>query len=110
MRDEEDMKKVDVQRASEDYETFMRELEEDPEMRSQIQLFKQPNADKILKNNQASENKTDDDDFPEIKLTELLDDLSLNEKRHDDDEDMGEEDDEDDGEEYEEGSDIEIDN
>eukprot|EP01126_Amoeba_proteus_P049039 TRINITY_DN5707_c0_g1_i14.p1 TRINITY_DN5707_c0_g1~~TRINITY_DN5707_c0_g1_i14.p1 ORF type:complete len:491 (+),score=86.45 TRINITY_DN5707_c0_g1_i14:170-1642(+) len=54
-----------------DEEEFMRELEEDPEMRSQIDLFKVPNVAP------PQDDMNDDDDvepdFPEVQIGELLD-------------------------------------
>jgi hypothetical protein len=53
-------------------------LEEDKELRSQINLYKTPNAEEILKSNQkAQEDEMEDADQPEVGLEELLEDLQL---------------------------------
>jgi len=39
-KEEEDAKRVDKTRVEQDYELFLRDLEEDPELRSMINLYK----------------------------------------------------------------------
>ncbi|KAI8803567.1 NMD3-domain-containing protein [Cladochytrium replicatum] len=73
---------VDVQRAEADYELFLRDLEEDAELRGMVNLYKDPHGQKTRP---AAEDDMDDDmedieeeeeaDFPEISVDELLDDL-----------------------------------
>ena len=53
----------------------MQDLEEDPELRSRINLYSKPNAKKG--STEAMQDSDEDDDFPEIQLGELLDGLSL---------------------------------
>lgn len=53
----------------------MQDLEEDPELRSRINLYSKPNATKV--STEAMQGSDEDDDFPEIQLGELLDGLSL---------------------------------
>ncbi|KAI0230254.1 ribosome-binding protein [Massospora cicadina] len=89
------MRRVDQERAENDYEMFLRDIEEDPEFRASINLYKEERAsrmevDPILEEPQeihmSDQEELDlddlDDGFPEIKLEELLDDLKI-----DDDED-----------------------
>ncbi|KAK2160138.1 hypothetical protein LSH36_139g02023 [Paralvinella palmiformis] len=53
-----------------DYNEFLEDLEEDPEYRKNIDIYK--NADKI-----AVESDDTDDDLPRISLAEMLDDLHI---------------------------------
>ena len=48
----------------------MQDLEEDPELRSRINLYGKPNAKKG--STEAMQDSDEDDDFPEIQLGELL--------------------------------------
>lgn len=71
--------KAEVAKAEQDYELFLRDIEEDPELRGMINLYKNPNAtaqqdDEMLDESEAEE------DFPEIQLEELLDELTLEDK------------------------------
>ncbi|EFJ29659.1 hypothetical protein SELMODRAFT_91517 [Selaginella moellendorffii] len=72
-----------------EYERFMEELEEDPEMRSKIALFKNPVA--VAASSIAGEDE--DGELPQVPLEELLGDLTLEEDEN------GEEDEEEDMEE-----------
>ena len=73
-----------------DYEHFLQDLEEDPELRSRINLYSKPNVvakanakedgdDATMDDNDNNSNSSEDedDDFPEIQLNELLDGLTL---------------------------------
>jgi hypothetical protein len=62
-----------------DYEHFLQDLEEDPELRSRINLYSKPAMKKTLENSVAidKDSDEDDEDFPEIQLNELLDGLTL---------------------------------
>uniref|UniRef100_A0A0C9S8J4 60S ribosomal export protein NMD3 n=1 Tax=Wollemia nobilis TaxID=56998 RepID=A0A0C9S8J4_9CONI len=64
-----------------DYEKFLEELEEDQEMRSKIALYRN-------KNYQQSEtaSMTDGEDAPSVPLEELLNDLTLEDDEHEDEE------------------------
>lgn len=56
----------------------MQELEEDPELRSRVALYRDPLAPVRRGGAGASEAGGDsDDEFPEVPLEELLEDLSL---------------------------------
>lgn len=72
----------DQAKAEADYERFLRDLEEDPEMRQTIQLFRDPNAGEgggaAKADDMADDTDVDEDeeeDFPEIQVDELADEL-----------------------------------
>jgi len=75
---EEEMapRKQDANKMEEDYELFLRELEEDPELRQNVNLYKASNSMDI---DTAAEESTveEEEDFPEIKIEELLEELTL---------------------------------
>ncbi|KAF9577691.1 hypothetical protein BGW38_006935, partial [Lunasporangiospora selenospora] len=79
-KEEEDMapRKQDKERIEQDYELFLRDLEEDPELRSTINLYKS-NQPKKEADMAMSDNESDfeEEDFPEVQLDELLDSLKL---------------------------------
>lgn len=69
-----------MERSQRDYEEFLRELEEDPEFRSEINLYKLDEAAKEEEERKAEESEKregddddddDEEDYPEIKLNEL---------------------------------------
>jgi len=67
------------------YEEFLRDLEEDPEMRSQVNLYKAAEAPVSMQ----TEGTDIEDDFPEVGMDELLDmvdDLTLGGDANEDDE------------------------
>lgn len=76
---------ADQARVEAEYEMFLRDLEEDPELRQNIQLYKAnpkskkdaPDAMDVEGDDQsATETDLDeDDDFPKIQLDELLDEM-----------------------------------
>ena len=83
---DEDMKPAEVEKSNRDFEIFMNDIEEDPEYRSQFNLYKADNAEQIMKNNKAQEE--DDmaenaEDFPDVGLEELIDDLTLDDNEND---------------------------
>merc|ERR1740130_1044637 len=57
-----------------DYESFLQELEEDKEMRKKINLYKDDTPRKI---DLDAEGEEVEDDFPEVDLDELLDELTI---------------------------------
>jgi nonsense-mediated mRNA decay protein 3 len=70
--------KKDEERAAADYEMFMRDLEEDPELRANVNLYR----DEHVPADQPVPHVTDDgelveDDFPEVSLDEMLNALTL---------------------------------
>ncbi len=66
-----------------DYQRFMEELEEDPEMRAQVNLYRNPAA-RAMGNEASSsameviESGAEDADVPRIAIEDLLEDLSIN--------------------------------
>jgi len=67
------------------YEEFLRDLEEDPEMRSQVNLYKVAEAPESM----HTEGTDIEDDFPDVGVDELLDmvdDLTLGGDTNEDDE------------------------
>jgi nonsense-mediated mRNA decay protein 3 len=75
-KESEMIRKNDVEKAQQQYEEFLRDIEEDPEMRSQILLFKKGNNIEDKDKDTDTSVATDDElepDFPEIKTEELLD-------------------------------------
>ncbi|KAL6943262.1 ribosome-binding protein [Hanseniaspora osmophila] len=62
--------KQEMERAERDYELFLQELEEDPEMRQTINMYK--NKDKAQPNAVEIE---EEEDAPQIDIDELLDEL-----------------------------------
>ncbi|KAG7192986.1 ribosome-binding protein [Scheffersomyces spartinae] len=62
------------ERAERDYELFLQELEEDPELRQTINLYKADN-EAVSRNPDGMEEEEEDEDAPEIGLDELLDEL-----------------------------------
>ena len=81
-----------------DEEQFMQELEEDDEMRRNVQLFRDPNAAAAAAAAGATEtDDDDDDDVPTVPIECLLDELSLAMNRGDGGEGYGGGEEEDDG-------------
>lgn len=58
-----------------DMERFLEELEEDPDMRSRVAIYRDENAMNTPKYHEAGSD-SDDSDIPQIPLEELLDDLA----------------------------------
>jgi len=87
----ENQKKHDVEKSEKDYDNFLEELEEDPELRSQINLYKARPSSSMEVQMQVDDHdgdvdpvgddendvNGDEDDFPGVKLEELLEDLTL---------------------------------
>lgn len=70
------IRKADVSKEEQDYEHFLDELEEDKELRSQINLYK--DESKVLKQVEESDDMEEDDlGAPAVELHELLDDLAM---------------------------------
>ncbi|CAG8787027.1 8817_t:CDS:2, partial [Gigaspora margarita] len=68
--------KLDLEKMDQDYELFLRDLEEDSELRQNVNLYKANNNNAMDIDTTVEENN-DEDDFPEVKLEELLDELTL---------------------------------
>lgn len=68
-------RKQDVVKMEEDYELFLQDLEEDSELRQNVNLYKSSNAMDV--DTAAAE---EEESFPVIGIEELLEDLTLNDK------------------------------
>jgi len=76
-KEELEQKPNELERATNDYNRFIEDLEEDPEMRSHINLYKVPNSEQIYRENvTATTGEMVDDDAPEVGLDELIDDMN----------------------------------
>ena len=80
-----------------DEEQFMQELEEDDEMRRNVQLFRDPNAAAAAAAGATETDDDDDDDVTTVPIECLLDELSLAMNRGDGGEGDGGGEEEDDG-------------
>ncbi|TQS34527.1 hypothetical protein Golomagni_05084 [Golovinomyces magnicellulatus] len=85
-RDEGDLlpKKADQEKANRDYEMFLRDVEEDPELRQTFALYKNQQAIRDEEDINAMETDDEDDEVPRINMDELLeefDELDVNEKK-----------------------------
>lgn len=80
---DEETKPQHIDKQGQDFELFMRDLEEDPELRSQINLFKVPEAAKIFEVNKGDVEEDlveNQEEFPEVKLEELMEELTIDDK------------------------------
>ncbi len=74
-------KKADQQRLETDYEMFLRDVEEDPELRSTLALYKAQQQKKTqdamtgLEAMSIGETEESEDEVPQINMDELLDDF-----------------------------------
>ncbi|GAA6027421.1 hypothetical protein JCM8097_007851 [Rhodosporidiobolus ruineniae] len=66
---------TDQGKAEADYERFLRDLEEDEELRGEVQLYKNAEAQAAAANDMETDGEDEEDDFPEIRVDELLEDL-----------------------------------
>jgi nonsense-mediated mRNA decay protein 3 len=93
----EDMKKSDIRRAEEDYEQFLQDVEEDPETWAHLNMYRAKGSDAkamvaaaAASSSSAAaapkgdagaaladEYEQEDDDFPEIPIDQLLEELKL---------------------------------
>jgi len=62
---------ANINKENREWEEFKRELEEDPEYRANVQLYKVKGADTILKNRK----RLNADELPEPNIEELVDDM-----------------------------------
>ncbi|EFA82234.1 60S ribosomal export protein [Heterostelium album PN500] len=99
----EPQKKNDIEAAERDQEMFYQEIENDPEMRSKINLYKKEGAAEIYAaRKKQREELGESDDENEVDLEDLLDEMTLNDQDNEEFDDEGEDwDDEDDDEEDE---------
>ncbi|PSR75751.1 NMD3 family protein [Coniella lustricola] len=70
-------KKADQERMDKEYELFLRDVEEDEELRAALALYKNSNKTKKQPQQQAEEQTEDDEDedAPKVNMDELLDDF-----------------------------------
>ncbi|KAJ1737704.1 ribosome-binding protein [Coemansia sp. RSA 1939] len=83
-------KKQDQEKLEVDFEAFLRDLEEDPELRSGVNLYKDTgavaNPAGAMEGDMDSDNDDDEEnELPEVPLEELLDDLKLDDASEDED-------------------------
>eukprot|EP00276_Gloeochaete_wittrockiana_P013997 CAMPEP_0184333316 /NCGR_PEP_ID=MMETSP1089-20130417/2314_1 /TAXON_ID=38269 ORGANISM="Gloeochaete wittrockiana, Strain SAG46.84" /NCGR_SAMPLE_ID=MMETSP1089 /ASSEMBLY_ACC=CAM_ASM_000445 /LENGTH=492 /DNA_ID=CAMNT_0026657061 /DNA_START=17 /DNA_END=1495 /DNA_ORIENTATION=+ len=67
--EQDNLRKGDADRMADDYEAFMQEIEEDPEMRNQINLYK------AVSDDQLAAESSDAEGVPQVDISELLDDF-----------------------------------
>eukprot|EP01098_Paradermamoeba_levis_P013791 TRINITY_DN637_c0_g1_i1.p1 TRINITY_DN637_c0_g1~~TRINITY_DN637_c0_g1_i1.p1 ORF type:complete len:501 (-),score=165.08 TRINITY_DN637_c0_g1_i1:124-1626(-) len=82
-KEKEILKKSDIAKEEQEYEEFLQEVEENPDLRAQINLYKVPGAEKFAK--QQTEEKMDDVDgegpvVHDVQLDELLEDMTLSDE------------------------------
>eukprot|EP00762_Andalucia_godoyi_P001129 ANDGO_02061.mRNA.1 60S ribosomal export protein NMD3 len=65
-----------VQRAADDYEHFLQDLEEDPELRAQVRLFKNSQAIRQKDADGMSVASTFDEDLPQVPADELVEEAA----------------------------------
>lgn len=68
-----DMRRVDIEKHERTVEEFMQDLEEDVEMRSAVNLFKSKNVPVGNDAMDVDDDVAPEEDFPEVKMEELLD-------------------------------------
>jgi len=73
---------VDQAKVERDYELFLRELEEDPELRGNVNLYKaddttvkRPQRPDEMDVDAATDDGEEEPDFPDVQLDELLNDF-----------------------------------
>lgn len=88
-KEQENFKKSDVVKQEHEYEEFLQEVEVNPEMRSQMNIYKVPGAEDLVAQNQQQkkhaasqmdDGEGEDDDGNEIKLDELLEEMTLSDE------------------------------
>ena len=79
MEESESNRKVNKTKEDEEYEQFKRDLEDDEEMRKQVNIYKETGAKEVVINEEVEK------DAPIIPLTEMLEDLNLDEEVQGDD-------------------------
>ncbi|CAG8574926.1 5459_t:CDS:2 [Acaulospora colombiana] len=73
--DEMGQKKQDLEKMEQDYETFLQDLEEDPELRQNVNLYKSTVSMDV--DMATEEDAEEEEGFPEVGIEELLEDLTL---------------------------------
>ncbi|KAJ3282265.1 hypothetical protein HDU76_008738 [Blyttiomyces sp. JEL0837] len=67
--------KAEKAKADQDYEMFLRDLEEDPELRGMVNLYKGERVRGAHDDETMDDDEEPEEDFPEVDDTELLDEL-----------------------------------
>jgi nonsense-mediated mRNA decay protein 3 len=91
VEDLEGRTKNEKQTAERDLEVFLRDVEEDSELRGMMNLFKTPNAEEEEDDQMIDSEEEPEEDFPEINMDELLDDFDEMNVRDEDEDEMIEE-------------------
>jgi nonsense-mediated mRNA decay protein 3 len=72
-------RKQDQAKTENDMELFLRDIEEDPEFRSTINIFKTTKSTSTtVETNEATEDGDSEDELPEVALEEMLDEMTIN--------------------------------
>ena len=78
-KDEGDLlpKKADQERMDKDYEMFLRDVEEDEDLRAAVALYKAPKKKQLDADEMsvATTEDDDDEDLPQVRMEELLEDM-----------------------------------
>ncbi|KAK3280359.1 hypothetical protein CYMTET_11787, partial [Cymbomonas tetramitiformis] len=84
METDEQLRRGEAEKADMEREQFLEEIEEDPELRAHVQLYKKPGAAVPMApapmpatNVHGMDDEEDGDDIPEVPLDELISALSL---------------------------------
>eukprot|EP00744_Colponema_vietnamica_P008788 GILI01012531.1.p1 GENE.GILI01012531.1~~GILI01012531.1.p1 ORF type:complete len:509 (-),score=136.37 GILI01012531.1:78-1604(-) len=72
-KEESDMapRKQEVEKTAQEFEEFLQDLEEDPEMRSHVNIFRDPAVEP------EAAKPAEDEEYPDVPLEELLDGLNI---------------------------------
>lgn len=65
-------KQADQDRMDREYELFLRDVEEDDELRAALALYKQQKQEEEMS---MADTEAEDDDAPQVNMDELLDDF-----------------------------------
>ncbi|ORZ16518.1 NMD3 family-domain-containing protein [Absidia repens] len=74
-------RKQDQAKIEHDMELFMRDIEEDPEFRATVNIFKSQTGNAAAtaqSSNAMSDGEDEEEDFPEISLEEMMDEMQIN--------------------------------
>jgi nonsense-mediated mRNA decay protein 3 len=64
------LERMDLEKEGKDYDEFLDELEQDPDLRANVNMYRNPEV--------REEVKVEDETFPAVKLEELIGALTLN--------------------------------
>lgn len=71
--------RIEEEQAERDLERFMEDIEEDPEMRAAINVYRDPNASTAM--DVDADTAGEEEEMPKISLEELLEDMTLGDSR-----------------------------